>query len=44
MTEPDDDEARKKRQRGRNLALLAVLAALVGLFYLLTIVRMGGTS
>lgn len=31
-----------KRQRGKNLALLAVLLGLVVLFYIITIVRMGG--
>jgi hypothetical protein len=34
---------RHRRQRGRNWALLGVLAALVVLFYLLTIVRFGST-
>jgi hypothetical protein len=33
---------RQRRQRGRNLALLAVLVGLVALFYVLAIVRMGG--
>jgi len=31
-----------KRNRGRNLALLGVLLGLVVLFYVLTLVRMGG--
>lgn len=31
-----------KRQRGKNLALLAVLLGLVVLFYIITLVRMGG--
>jgi len=31
-----------RRNRGRNLALLAVLAGLVVLFYVITLVRMGG--
>lgn len=31
-----------KRLRARNLALLAVLAGLAVLFYLITIVRFGG--
>ena len=35
---------RGKRQRGRNLALLAVLVGMVVLFYVLTIVRFGGTE
>ncbi len=33
---------RHKRQWGKNIALLAVLFGLVALFYLITIVRMGG--
>lgn len=32
---------RNKRQRGKNVALLAVLVALVALLYVVTIVRMG---
>lgn len=32
-----------RRRRGRNWALLAVLVGLVVLFYILTIVRFGGT-
>jgi len=35
-------EIRKKRLRTRNLALLAVLIGLIVLFYLVTIVRLGG--
>jgi len=31
----------KKRQRAKNLALLAVLVGLIVLFYAITIVRMG---
>jgi len=31
-----------RRNRGRNLALLAVLVGLVVLFYVITLVRMGG--
>jgi hypothetical protein len=38
---PATDE-RQRRQRSRNLALLAVLLTLVALFYAITIVRMGG--
>jgi len=30
------------RQRGKNIALLVVLLALVGIFYAVTLVRMGG--
>jgi hypothetical protein len=33
---------RHRRQRGKNIALLVVLLALVGIFYVLTLVRMGG--
>ena len=36
------EEDRKKAIRGRNRALVAVLVALVALFYAVTIVRMGG--
>jgi hypothetical protein len=38
---PDISELHRLR-RGRNLAILAVLLGLVALFYVLTIVRMGG--
>jgi hypothetical protein len=31
-----------RRQRGKNLAMLAVLVGLVVLFYVVTMVRMGG--
>lgn len=33
---------RHRRQRKRNIALLAVLLGLVALFYVMSIVRMGG--
>jgi hypothetical protein len=33
---------RERRMRGRNRALLALLLALVALFYAVTIVRIGG--
>jgi len=33
-----------RRQRARNWAVFAVLAAVVVLFYLMTIVRMGGLA
>ncbi len=33
---------RHRRQRTRNIALLAVLLGLVALFYVMSIVRMGG--
>ncbi|HYG85521.1 MAG TPA: hypothetical protein VD978_04615 [Azospirillum sp.] len=35
-------EERRRRLRGRNIATLVALLALVALFYLITIVRMGG--
>lgn len=43
MTNDDtglDNRERRKRLRGRNLAVLAALLALVALFYGITIVRM----
>ena len=42
MTTIDREEDRKKAIRGRNRALVAILVALVALFYAITIVRMGG--
>ena len=33
---------RHQRQRGKNIAVLVVLLALVGIFYAVTLVRMGG--
>jgi hypothetical protein len=41
MTMASGDDFRRRRH-GRNLALLAVLAGLAILFYVITIVRMGG--
>jgi hypothetical protein len=38
---PSDEEARRRRQRRNNIALGLVLAALVAIFYMLTIVKMG---
>jgi hypothetical protein len=35
-------DERERRMRGRNRALLALLLALVALFYVVTIVRIGG--
>ncbi|MBT9368798.1 hypothetical protein [Rhizobium sp. CSW-27] len=35
-------EAQKKSRRGRNVALGVVLAALVLLFYVVTIIKLGG--
>ena len=37
-------EESTRRQRARNWAIFAVLAAVVVLFYLMTIVRMGGMT
>ncbi|WP_156927183.1 hypothetical protein [Azospirillum halopraeferens] len=42
MTMTESDEERRRRLRGRNLAMLAVLMGLVALFYVITLVRMGG--
>ncbi len=39
-TNPSNE--RERRMRGRNRALLAVLVALVALFYAITIVRISG--
>jgi len=33
---------RRRRQRNKNLAMLAVLAGMAVLFYIITLVRMGG--
>jgi hypothetical protein len=38
----DWEQARQRTIRARNRALVAVLITLVALFYLITIVRMGG--
>ena len=38
----DADRRRERTMRVRNRALVAVLVALVALFYAITIVRMGG--
>ena len=35
-------DEREKRQRGKNLALLGVLVAVITLLYFITIARMGG--
>jgi hypothetical protein len=37
-----DERERQRRLRGKNLAIAGVLFAMVALFYLITIVRMGG--
>ncbi len=36
------NDAQKKSRRGRNIALGVVLAALVVLFYIITIIKIGG--
>jgi len=38
----DAEEERKRRQRMRSLAIAWILAALVVLFFIVTIVRLGG--
>jgi hypothetical protein len=38
----DDERERLKRQRVRSLAIALALAAMVALFYVATIVRLGG--
>lgn len=38
----DSDADLQRKRRGRNIALGLVLAALVALFYAITIVKMGG--
>jgi hypothetical protein len=42
VTVVDSNRDREKTIRARNRALMAVLVALVALFYAITIVRMGG--
>jgi hypothetical protein len=37
-------DSRERRQRSRNLAMLAVLGGLAVLFYVITIVKMSGTN
>jgi len=37
-------DEQRRRQKNRNIALLVVLLALVGLFYLVTIARIGGAA
>ncbi len=39
----DAGEERKRRQRKRSIAIGCILAALVILFFIVTIVRLGGT-
>jgi hypothetical protein len=40
---PMTDE-HKRRQRGKNIAVLVALLALVALLYVITLVRIGGTT
>lgn len=42
MNEVRDEEERRRRQRMRSIAIGLALAALVVLFYVATIVRLGG--
>ncbi len=42
VAKPDRDSEVQRRQRGRNLALMAALIAFCVLIYLVTIVRLGG--
>lgn len=52
IVSPDQDrkaERRKRsemhrRQRGKNIAVMLLLVGMVALFYVLTIVRMGGSG
>lgn len=40
--ETQQEQVRRKRQRMRSLAIALALAALVALFYIATLVRLGG--
>lgn len=42
MTAMEQEGARERTIRARNRALVIVLVALVALFYVITLVRMGG--
>lgn len=42
--EPKTAEEMQKVRKGRNFALLGAIAALVVLFYILTILRVGGAG
>lgn len=44
MVDDQDKDVRRRRIRSRNLALLAVLVGIIVLFYLITLVRLGGAS
>jgi hypothetical protein len=41
---PPDEEELKRRQRAKNLAVAFALLALVMLFYLITLVKLGGSA
>lgn len=43
MAKPDRDSEAQRRQRARNLALMAALIGFCVLIYLVTIVRLGGS-
>ncbi len=43
MEKPTSGADLRRRRRSKNLALAIVLAVLVALFYVVTIVRMGGS-
>ncbi len=43
MGNPTSGADLRRKRRNKNLALALVLAVLVALFYLITIVRMGGS-
>lgn len=42
LNDESSELERRRRLRGRNYAVLAALIALVVLFYIITVVRMGG--
>jgi len=42
MDNPDEEGERERRRRARSIAIALALAALVVLFYIATIVRLGG--
>lgn len=44
MADDQDKTVRQRRIRSRNLALLAVLLGVIVLFYLITLVRLGGAG
>jgi hypothetical protein len=41
-SDADEEKQRRKRQRMRSLAIALALGAMVALFYIATIVRLGG--